>query len=101
MDGAPMSREHVVAVGGGGFSMEESPVLDDYVLGLARQERPQICFLPTASGDNENYITRFYTLSQRRGYGKRNGPPVPPLQRPELRPTAERQWRRAGEKTNE
>lgn len=40
--------------------MEESPLLDDYVLGLARAARPRICFVPTASGDNENYIVRFY-----------------------------------------
>jgi peptidase E len=40
--------------------MEETPVLDDYILGLARREHPRICFVPTASGDNENYIVRFY-----------------------------------------
>lgn len=55
-----MSTRHIVALGGGGFSMEESPVLDDYVLGLARNARPKICFVATASGDNENYIVRFY-----------------------------------------
>ena len=54
------NKQHIVALGGGGFSMEDSPILDDYIVGLARQERPRICFLPTASGDNENYITRFY-----------------------------------------
>jgi peptidase E len=55
-----MLDQHIVALGGGGFSMESSPVLDDYILGLARQRRPRICFVPTASGDNENYIVRFY-----------------------------------------
>ena len=50
----------MVGLGGGGFSMESSPVLDDYILGLARVGRPRICFVPTASGDNENYIVRFY-----------------------------------------
>ena len=50
----------IVALGGGGFSMEESPVLDDYILGLAGTKRPRICFVGTASGDNENYIVRFY-----------------------------------------
>jgi dipeptidase E len=55
-----MPQQHIVALGGGGFSMEASPVLDDYILGLARQDRPRICFVPTASGDNENYIVRFY-----------------------------------------
>ncbi len=49
-----------MALGGGGFSMEESPLLDDYILGLAQRERPRICFVGTASGDNENYVVRFY-----------------------------------------
>ena len=40
--------------------MEESLVLDDYILGLAGTKRPRICFVGTASGDNENYIVRFY-----------------------------------------
>lgn len=47
-------------MGGGGFSMESSPVLDDFVLGLAHRRRPRVCFLATASGDNDNYIRRFY-----------------------------------------
>jgi len=55
-----MAHQHIVALGGGGFSMETSPVLDDYILALARKDRPRICFLPTASGDNDNYIVRFY-----------------------------------------
>src|SRR5687768_12540323 len=55
-----MPGKHIVGLGGGGFSMESSPVLDDYILSLARSERPRICFVPTASGDNENYVVRFY-----------------------------------------
>jgi dipeptidase E len=51
----------IVAFGGGGFSMESgNPLLDDYVLGLARSERPRVCFLPSASGDADHYIVRFY-----------------------------------------
>jgi peptidase E len=61
----PMSgvRRQIVAFGGGGFSMEAgNPLLDDYVLDLARErrERPRVCFLPTASGDADHYIVRFY-----------------------------------------
>jgi dipeptidase E len=52
--------KQIVALGGGGFSMEPSPVLDDYILGLARRTRPRVCFIPTASGDNDGYIVRFY-----------------------------------------
>ncbi len=53
----------IVTFGGGGFSMESgNPLLDDYVLSLARvrRERPRVCFLPTASGDADHYIVRFY-----------------------------------------
>jgi peptidase E len=50
-----------VAFGGGGFSMEAgNPLLDDYVLGLAGRPRPRVCFLPSASGDADHYIVRFY-----------------------------------------
>jgi dipeptidase E len=47
-------------MGGGGFSMEESPLLDDYILGLSRNPQPRICFVGTASGDSDNYLVRFY-----------------------------------------
>ena len=51
----------IVAFGGGGFSMESgNPLLDDYVLGLTTAERPRVCFLPSASGDADHYIVRFY-----------------------------------------
>jgi peptidase E len=35
-------------------------LLDDYVLSLPGKERPKICFLPSASGDADHYIVRFY-----------------------------------------
>ena len=51
----------IVAFGGGGFSMEAgNPLLDDYVLSLTGAQRPKVCFLPTASGDADHYIVRFY-----------------------------------------
>lgn len=51
----------IIALGGGGFSMEpENPLLDRYILQQSNQSAPRICFLPTASGDSDNYIQRFY-----------------------------------------
>jgi len=51
----------VIALGGGGFSMEpDNSVLDRYILQQARSARPRICFLATASGDADGYIARFY-----------------------------------------
>ena len=51
----------IVAFGGGGFSMEAgNPRLDDYVLSLTGRARPRVCFVPTASGDADHYVVRFY-----------------------------------------
>jgi dipeptidase E len=55
------AMRQVVAFGGGGFSQESgNPLLDDYVLGLTGTTSPRVCFLPTASGDADHYIVRFY-----------------------------------------
>lgn len=66
-----MTERTVVAMGGGGFSMEpDNALLDDHVLGLARlargRERPRVCFLATASGDAPGYIADFYAAFARR-----------------------------------
>lgn len=51
----------VVAMGGGGFSMEpENPLLDQYILSLTGTARPKVCFVPTASGDADSYVAKFY-----------------------------------------
>jgi peptidase E len=56
-----MPPPQIIAFGGGGFSMEAgNPLLDDHVLALAGAERPRVCFLPTASGDADHYVVRFY-----------------------------------------
>ncbi len=48
-------------MGGGGFTMEpDNPALDDYVLSLSPVREPRICLLPTAGGDSEDQIRRFY-----------------------------------------
>lgn len=54
--------KQIIAMGGGGFSMEpDNPLLDTYILKSSGKVNPKICFIPTASGDSENYISRFYT----------------------------------------
>lgn len=51
----------IIALGGGGFLMEpENPLLDQYILTQSHKPNPKICFLPTASGDSEDFIKRFY-----------------------------------------
>src|SRR5438045_366172 len=52
---------HIVAMGGGGFLMEpDNPLLDDFVIGLARRQPARVCFIPTAMGDTAGYVARFY-----------------------------------------
>ncbi|WP_409369149.1 Type 1 glutamine amidotransferase-like domain-containing protein [Lysinibacillus sp. 38-6] len=58
--------KQIIALGGGGFSMEpENPLLDQYILKQAKKTTPKICFLATASGDSENYISRFYQFFEK------------------------------------
>lgn len=54
-------------MGGGGFSMEpNNPLLDDFVLELARRTRrirnrkPRIAFVGTASGESDSYARNFF-----------------------------------------
>ena len=66
-----MTERIVVAMGGGGFTMEpDNPLIDDHILNLARatrgRRRPRICFIPTASGDSLAYIAEFYAAFARR-----------------------------------
>jgi dipeptidase E len=57
----PARPPQIVAFGGGGFSMEwGNTLLDDHVLALTGVQHPRVCFLPTASGDADHYVVRFY-----------------------------------------
>lgn len=49
---------HIVPIGGGAFT-ETGPIVR-YVLELARRDRPRVCFVPTATGDDAAGIARFY-----------------------------------------
>ena len=50
----------IIAIGGGGFSMEpDNPLLDLYCLSCTQKKLPKVCFIGTASGDSEDYIARF------------------------------------------
>ena len=51
----------ILAMGGGGFTAGSAdPALDDLVLHLTGRPRPRLCLLPTAGGDSEHQIRRFY-----------------------------------------
>ncbi len=51
-----------MAIGGGGFGRNSSDFLiENYLLSLSNKSLPKICFIPTATGDNDSYIVRFYS----------------------------------------
>ena len=53
--------ERVLALGGGGFLMEDGrSAIDEYLLELAHRDRPRICFVPTPSGDLPEHLEKFY-----------------------------------------
>ena len=56
-------KKHIIAIGGGGFGRNNSSnLIEEYLLNLTGKDCPKICFLPTATGDNDNYIVRFYSV---------------------------------------
>jgi dipeptidase E len=58
---SPSDPRRILALGGGGFSSPPGdPALDRYVLDVAPVPHPRICLLPTAGGDAEEQIRRFY-----------------------------------------
>ncbi|HEY8325705.1 MAG TPA: peptidase E [Ktedonobacterales bacterium] len=54
-------RRRIVAIGGCSM-LEPQPdqPLFRYLLGLTGKPRPEVCFIPTASGENRDYIISFY-----------------------------------------
>ena len=56
-------KKNIIAIGGGGFGRNNSSnLIEEYLLNLTGKDCPKICFLPTATGDNDNYIVRFYSV---------------------------------------
>jgi peptidase E len=52
------SERHIVGMGGGGDSDEQTKLLHDYILGLARGDR--VLYVPTASAESPEYKVYFY-----------------------------------------
>ncbi|HEX6390469.1 MAG TPA: Type 1 glutamine amidotransferase-like domain-containing protein, partial [Solirubrobacteraceae bacterium] len=63
-----MPQPTILAMGGGGFTMEpENPALDEYVLSLSDKREPRLMLLPTASGDGNEQTARFHATFGDRG----------------------------------
>ena len=54
------SEGQVIAIGGGGFGPK--PLIEEYIIKQSNVRKPNICFIPTASAEDESYIVNYYTL---------------------------------------
>lgn len=53
--------KRILAIGGGGFLMEDSPSpIDRFIVQLTGKPKPRICYIGTASGDMPDGIEKFY-----------------------------------------
>ncbi len=56
-----MHIKNIVAIGGGGFGRSLGSLeIEKYIISLVNKINPRICFIPTASGDNDLYKLNFY-----------------------------------------
>ena len=54
----------VIAIGGGGFGRTQaSNLIEQYILDqVSTKSSPNICFIPTATGDLDPYVVNFYSV---------------------------------------
>ena len=51
-----MDRQ-IIAIGGGGFGRHPGVgTIEKYILQQSIKDKPNICFIPTATGDSDSYI---------------------------------------------
>ena len=56
-------ERNIVAIGGGGFGRTVKDLrIEEYILNLSKKEKPNICFIPTATGDNDSYKVNYYDV---------------------------------------
>jgi dipeptidase E len=62
-----MAERHIVGLGGGGDTPEQTRLLYDYVLALTGKDRPRLLYVPTAVGDSDSAVVNFYERFEGRG----------------------------------
>ena len=56
----------IIAIGGGGFGRNPNqPVIEKYIIDQSVAEKPNVCFIPTASAEDTAYIVNFYSAFSR------------------------------------
>ena len=52
----------IIAIGGGGFGRNPNkPIIEKYILDQSSDQKPNICFFPTASAEDKSYIVNYYS----------------------------------------
>ena len=55
-------KRQIIAIGGGGFGRNPGEgIIENYILEQSDANKPKICFIPTATGDDEGYIESYYS----------------------------------------
>ena len=64
--------KQIIAIGGGGFGRNPGQgIIEKYILEQSNKTKPNVCFIPTATGDNEAYKVNYYAT-----FSKMNCSPV-------------------------
>ncbi|HEX4526672.1 MAG TPA: peptidase E [Gaiellaceae bacterium] len=53
-------ERHIVGLGGGGDTEEQTMLLYDYVLGLTGKQKPKLLYIPTAAAESAEGVVYFY-----------------------------------------
>ena len=55
--------KQIIAIGGGGFGRQINDLkIEKYIVNQSKNKNPSVCFIPTATGDDQGYIENFYNL---------------------------------------
>ncbi|MDA7729718.1 peptidase E [Gammaproteobacteria bacterium] len=53
--------KQIISIGGGGFGRSLGELrIEKYIINQSKSKNPKICFIPTATGDDNGYINNFY-----------------------------------------
>jgi dipeptidase E len=55
-----VAERQIVGLGGSGETDEQTDALFAFILGLTQKERPRVCYVPTAAGDDADSTLRMY-----------------------------------------
>ena len=55
-------KRQIIAIGGGGFGRNPGEgIIEGYILDQSKKSKPKVCFIPTATGDDEGYKESYYS----------------------------------------